>query len=715
MGAFASDVAQLPRIVTLNDLVDRQRQGRAVARRRGQDVPLPRRGRDREAARRGEGQGKGQGQEMNARSHPSCSWAPRCSPAAAARATRTCAPGWPSRARARAASSIRCRRSSRTTRSRTTRSTCPTRSSRARSSRPRAPASSRPTSRAARSRSRRFRSSRCRWSARSRRTRRSLRSCARRNATSTRSAPGNYLGQNYGVVTNIGEGEVKLKELVQDGAGDWTERSSTLQLQSRRKTTGAETMSALQGNSEPRSCVRATRMARRVLRHARRPRRVAVRERRARADRATASTNVTVSRASSGRVVVRFQLKNPPANPPASFSINNPPRIALDFLDTANGLNATQRAVDEAGLRSLNVIQAGNRTRVVFNLNRPQSFDTQVEGNTVVVTLNDQETVKPGTDTVQRFAEAKAGETQHSLRDIDFRRGTQRRGAPRRRPVGQLHRHRHPAAGPDAGRRFPQDVGAAQPRAAHRRRRLRHAGAHRRHVPAGQQRADDHRAEGPVGALGLPDRQPLHPRGEADPRGSEQARAGLARRLQGREAVAQLPERGSARGAAGDRRLHRPQHHHQRHGAGQPHAAAEGHPVGPGARHHPADEGPRHAQERQCRAHRAAGGARAQGEAAARERDPDRRARAAGVRVVPAQLHQGAGHPQPDHQQPAAAVRRRCGADADDRRTGLDHLQARRRDHRPALQHPVRDGYRSDGSRKCARSSGRSTRRSGRC
>lgn len=42
---------------------------------------------------------------------------------------------------------------------------------------------------------------------------------------------GNYVGQNYGVVTGIGENEVKLRELVQDGAGDWTERSSTLQLQ----------------------------------------------------------------------------------------------------------------------------------------------------------------------------------------------------------------------------------------------------------------------------------------------------------------------------------------------------------------------------------------------------------------------------------------------------------------------------------------------------
>ena len=42
---------------------------------------------------------------------------------------------------------------------------------------------------------------------------------------------GNYLGQNYGVIIEIGDGDLKLKELLQDGAGDWTERSSSLQLQ----------------------------------------------------------------------------------------------------------------------------------------------------------------------------------------------------------------------------------------------------------------------------------------------------------------------------------------------------------------------------------------------------------------------------------------------------------------------------------------------------
>lgn len=42
---------------------------------------------------------------------------------------------------------------------------------------------------------------------------------------------GNYMGQNFGIVTNISENEVQIRELVQDPSGDWVERTSTLQLQ----------------------------------------------------------------------------------------------------------------------------------------------------------------------------------------------------------------------------------------------------------------------------------------------------------------------------------------------------------------------------------------------------------------------------------------------------------------------------------------------------
>jgi type IV pilus assembly protein PilP len=47
--------------------------------------------------------------------------------------------------------------------------------------------------------------------------------------------PGNYLGQNYGRVTKIGETEVTLREIVQDAVGEWIERTATLQLQERSK------------------------------------------------------------------------------------------------------------------------------------------------------------------------------------------------------------------------------------------------------------------------------------------------------------------------------------------------------------------------------------------------------------------------------------------------------------------------------------------------
>lgn len=42
---------------------------------------------------------------------------------------------------------------------------------------------------------------------------------------------GNYVGQNFGLITQISDTEVGLREIVQDSAGDWSERTSTLILQ----------------------------------------------------------------------------------------------------------------------------------------------------------------------------------------------------------------------------------------------------------------------------------------------------------------------------------------------------------------------------------------------------------------------------------------------------------------------------------------------------
>jgi type IV pilus assembly protein PilP len=46
---------------------------------------------------------------------------------------------------------------------------------------------------------------------------------------------GDYLGQNYGKILKITETEIALREIVQDAAGEWIERPSTLQLQEKAR------------------------------------------------------------------------------------------------------------------------------------------------------------------------------------------------------------------------------------------------------------------------------------------------------------------------------------------------------------------------------------------------------------------------------------------------------------------------------------------------
>ena len=142
--------------------------------------------------------------------------------------------------------------------------------------------------------------------------------------------------------------------------------------------------------------------------------------------------NVTVSRGTAGRTVIRMAMKEQLATAPAGFSINNPPRIALDFPATGNGTGRSVQDVGDPVLRSLNIVQAGTRTRVVLNLIKSQSFETQINGKDLLVTLFDQPTAdRAGAPVVSHFAEAKplgvatpSDPISQSLRDIDFRRGT---------------------------------------------------------------------------------------------------------------------------------------------------------------------------------------------------------------------------------------------------------------------------------------------------
>ena len=46
---------------------------------------------------------------------------------------------------------------------------------------------------------------------------------------------GNYIGQNFGMITKITDTEVELKEIVRDPSGEWTERKAKLELQENKK------------------------------------------------------------------------------------------------------------------------------------------------------------------------------------------------------------------------------------------------------------------------------------------------------------------------------------------------------------------------------------------------------------------------------------------------------------------------------------------------
>lgn len=139
---------------------------------------------------------------------------------------------------------------------------------------------------------------------------------------------------------------------------------------------------------------------------------------------------INVSNQGGGQMVVRMTFREPLANQPAGFSVNNPPRIALDLPDVTNNMGKNVIESNDGDLRSINVVQAANRTRVVMNLIRPLSYSTQVEGNTLLVTLQGAAAASSGVVTapVVQFAPAQPGAAGHSLRDIDFRRGNNGEG-----------------------------------------------------------------------------------------------------------------------------------------------------------------------------------------------------------------------------------------------------------------------------------------------
>jgi type IV pilus assembly protein PilQ len=122
----------------------------------------------------------------------------------------------------------------------------------------------------------------------------------------------------------------------------------------------------------------------------------------------------------AGQVVVRVVFKGPITTTPGSFTIANPARIAFDFPATTNGLGRNSQDVGEGILRSVNVVQAGDRTRLVLNLRSLVSYQTKVDGGNFLITLAG--TAEAGPGGAPRFAEGRS-DLQHAVKDINFRRG----------------------------------------------------------------------------------------------------------------------------------------------------------------------------------------------------------------------------------------------------------------------------------------------------
>jgi type IV pilus assembly protein PilQ len=144
-----------------------------------------------------------------------------------------------------------------------------------------------------------------------------------------------------------------------------------------------------------------------------------------RAEPVPANTIEAVTVAQQGNeIALKIDLKEALNAPPPGFSVANPAKIALDFQSTANGLGKNTEVFNQGDLRSMNVVQVGDRTRVVLNLVRGLNYKTRIDGKALYVTLSPIERVSDSAaQRTTRFAEESLVGTKHSLSDVMFRRG----------------------------------------------------------------------------------------------------------------------------------------------------------------------------------------------------------------------------------------------------------------------------------------------------
>ncbi len=128
-----------------------------------------------------------------------------------------------------------------------------------------------------------------------------------------------------------------------------------------------------------------------------------------------------------GSEVIRIDLSQALSAVPSGFTIQSPARIALDFPGVSNAMGRSTVEINQGNLRSVSVVQAGDRTRVVVNLKQPTAYRAQIQGKSLLVVLDTVAAAAPAATSAPVFAESQNRDTL-PIRDLDFRRGAEGAG-----------------------------------------------------------------------------------------------------------------------------------------------------------------------------------------------------------------------------------------------------------------------------------------------
>ena len=146
---------------------------------------------------------------------------------------------------------------------------------------------------------------------------------------------------------------------------------------------------------------------------------------------AAAAIQAITSTQQAGADVVRIELSEPLAALPAGFIVQTPPRIAIDLPGVGSELERSVVEINQGNVRTVNVAQAGERTRLVLNLRQATTYTATLQGKTLLLSLapavtsnapQSAGTTRVGGTEVVHFAENK-NVNPLALKDIDFRRG----------------------------------------------------------------------------------------------------------------------------------------------------------------------------------------------------------------------------------------------------------------------------------------------------